>query len=57
MQIVIRLLEPAEGESLDVHDYVVIYKDGKSKIFNTWELFYAHPVEFVGYLEKKAKRK
>jgi hypothetical protein len=32
---------------------VVEYSNGNSKIYNTWQLFYAHPVEFVGYLEKK----
>jgi hypothetical protein len=54
VDVKIRLIV-SENDS-DIRDYVVVYPNGTSKVFNTYQMFYAHPVEFVTYLEKKAAR-
>lgn len=46
-----------DEEESDLHEYVVIYPRGNTKLYNSCELFYAHPVEFVEYLERKAHKK
>jgi hypothetical protein len=43
----------AENNDSDIRDYVVEYPNGNAKVFNTCQMFYAHPVEFVEYLEKR----
>jgi hypothetical protein len=50
-EVRIRLIV-AEDDS-DIRDYVVEYPTGNTRVLNTCEMFYAHPVEFVGYLEKR----
>ena len=37
----------------DIRDYVVQYPTGTTRVLDTCQLFYTHPVEFVGYLEKR----
>jgi hypothetical protein len=32
---------------------VVEYPTGTTRVLDTCKLFYTHPVEFVGYLEKR----
>lgn len=51
-EVRIRLIV-AEDDS-DIRDYVVEYPTtGNTRVLNTCQMFYAHPVEFVSYLEKR----
>jgi hypothetical protein len=43
----------APTKPTDINDYVVEYPNGNIKILNTRTLFYAHPLEFVNYIEAK----